>query len=153
MELFVNMFLFNLKLYSFIGKCLIYLGIVKRKVFWKKKSLNIQFVKNILRYFFVLDCKSILLWILFCYLILFIYIFFYFIEKEGIVFLKIRFKIEKFVSFYIFENMYVKSIGICNMLCIFILFLEVNDEFNNMLYFLDLVKMMKKLLIKLIYLM
>lgn len=82
-----------------------------------------------------------------------IYIFFYFIEKEGIVFLKIRFKIEKFVSFYIFENMYVKSIGICNMLCIFILFLEVNDEFNNMLYFLDLVKMMKKLLIKLIYLM
>lgn len=93
------------------------------------------------------------MWILFCYLILFIYIFFYFIEKEGIVFLKIRFKIEKFVSFYIFENMYVKSIGICNMLCIFILFLEVNDEFNNMLYFLDFVKMMKKLLIKLIYLM
>lgn len=46
-----------------------------------------------------------------------------------------------------------KSIGIWNMLCIFILFLEVNDEFNNMLYFLDLVKMMKKLLIKLIFLM
>lgn len=57
MELFVNMFLSNPKSYSSTGKCLTYLGIVKRKASWKK-SLNIQFVKNTLRHFFVLDCKS-----------------------------------------------------------------------------------------------
>lgn len=83
------------------------------------------------------------------------YIFFYSIEKEGTVSLKIRPKIEKFISFYILENMYmyVKSTGTCNMLCTFILFPEVNDEFNNMSYSLDLVKMMKKSSTKLIYLM
>lgn len=153
MELFVNMFLSNPKSYSSTGKCLTYLGIVKRKASWKKKSLNIQFVKNTLRHFFVLDCKSTLLWILSCYPISLIYIFFYSIEKEGTVSLKIRPKIEKFVSFYILENMYVKSNGTCNMLCTFILFPEVNDEFNNMSYSLDLVKMMKKSSTKLIYLM
>lgn len=46
-----------------------------------------------------------------------------------------------------------KSTGTCNMLCTFILFPEVNDEFNNMSYSLDLVKMMKKSSTKLIYLM
>lgn len=152
MELFVNMFLSNPKSYSSTGKCLTYLGIVKRKASWKKKSLNIQFVKNTLRHFFVWDCKSTLLWILSCYPISLIYIFFYSIEKEGTVSLKIRPKIEKFVSFYILENMYVKSTGTCNM-CTFILFPEVNDEFNNMSYSLDLVKMMKKSSTKLIYLM
>lgn len=101
----------------------------------------------------MLDCKSTLLWILSCYPISLIYIFFYSIEKEGTVSLKIRPKIEKFVSFYILENMYVKSTGTCNMLCTFILFPEVNDEFNNMSYSLDLVKMMKKSSTKLIYLM
>lgn len=153
MELFVNMFLSNPKSYSSTGKCLTYLGIVKRKASWKKKSLNIQFVKNTLRHFFVLDCKSTLLWILSCYPISLIYVFFYSIEKEGTVSLKIRPKIEKFVSFYILENMYVKSTGTCNMLCTFILFPEVNDEFINMSYSLDLVKMMKKSSTKLIYLM
>lgn len=122
----------------------------KESISWKKKSLNIhvQFVKNTLRHFFVLDCKSTLLWILSCYPISLIYIFFYSIEKEGTVSLKIRPKIEKFVSFYILENMYVKSTGTCNMLCTFILFPEVNDEFNNMSYSLDLVKMMKKIINK-----